>query len=195
MAQPAGAKAIQRSRITKSTHESLGSTIGNKITSKQLSHSNLDNTTEFSDSRKPATNLQAVPRNGEDDRFKSSMRLSRELDGVTSSHPLHVAISKGSEIDVQIILDVLGPSAVASIQWSDCEGRTALHIATLSGNKKITEVLLNHYRSCEGRQLSEELIALEEEFREITAKVLQQSIDYLYTYRYKPLSNFMKRLR
>jgi hypothetical protein len=119
---------------------------------------------------------------GNDERFTSSIRLSRSLDGVTSRHPLHVAISKGSEIDVQMILDELGPNAVASIQWSDCEGRTALHIAALSKNKKIAAVLLNYFRSWESRQLSSELVALKEEYCETTAKVQEQTIDYFYAY-------------
>ena len=125
-------------------------------------------------------NLQAASRNSWDDgRFMSSMNLSRIVDGVTSRHPLHEAISKGSEADVQIILDELGPCAVESIQWSDCEGRTALHVAALSKNKKIATILFEHYRRWEGYQLSKELSILEEEFRDATEKVEQPLIDYL----------------
>lgn len=178
MAEAAGAKAIQRRKITKVGHESIGSTVGidTKITKKHLSKHRLVDTIDL---RQSETNFQTASRNNRDDeRFVSSMRLCRNLDGFTSRHPLHLAISKGSEIDVQMILDELGPFAAASIQWSDYEGRTALHIAALSKNKKISGVLLNHYRRSEGRQLSAELITLEEEFRETTAKVWQQSIDY-----------------
>lgn len=168
MAEAAGAKATQRRKTTKSSHKSLGSAVGDdtKSIKKYPSKGSLGDSKFLGYLSISETNLS-----GNDERFTSSMRLSRSLDGVTSRHPLHVAISKGCEIDVQMLLDELGHNAVASIQWSDCEGRTALHIAALSKNKKITAVLLNFYRSWESHQLSLELVALEEEFIKTTAKV------------------------
>lgn len=189
MAEAAGAKAIKRRTTTKSSHNSLGSAVGDdtKSIKKYPARRSLVDCKDLGYLSVSETNLS-----GNDERFTSSMRLSRSLDGVTSRHPLHVAISKGSKIDVQMILDELGPNAVASIQWSDCEGRTALHIAALSKNKKITAVLLNFFRSWESRQLSIEFVALEEEFHETTANVQQQSIDYLYAYWFKQLENVLR---
>ena len=192
MAEAARAKATKRRTTTKSSHNSLGSAVGDdtKSIKKHPARWSLVDSKDLGYLSVSETNLS-----GNDERFTSSMRLSRSLDGVTSRHPLHVAISKGSEIDVQMILDELGPNAVASIQWSDCEGRTALHIAALSKNKKIAPVLLNFFRSWESRQLSIEFVALEEEFHETTAKVQQQSINYLYAYWFKPLENVLRCLR
>ena len=110
-----------------------------------------------------------------DSTFFSSMRMSRKMREISSRDPLLSAIASQDEIDVQIILDELGPAASESISVRDQEGRTALHIAALSKSAKIISFVLNSYRRHEERQLTGELIKLAEEYSKTIAMMRDKS--------------------
>ena len=99
-----------------------------------------------------------------DSTFFSTMRLGYKVQEISSKDPLRFAIASRDEIDVQIILDELGPAATGSISLRDEEGRTALHIAAFSKNVKIITMVLNSYRRHEERQLTLDLSELAEEY-------------------------------
>jgi ankyrin repeat protein len=103
--------------------------------------------------------------------FFSSMRVSLNVQNMTSRNPLHIAIASGDVIDVQMILDELGSDATASISSRDHDGRTALHVAALSKSSRIVSLLLESYRVSEGRQLAVDLLSLEEEYKRTLSEV------------------------
>jgi ankyrin repeat protein len=91
-----------------------------------------------------------------------------------SKDPLIIAITSRDEIDVQMILDELGPAAAGSISSRDQYGRTALHMAALSKSPKIVSMLLGCYRIYEGRQLAVDLQKLEEEYHRTIAEIMKK---------------------
>ena len=103
-----------------------------------------------------------------DQAFFSSMKIN--LKGRSSSWvsnaPLHQAIFSGDEIDVQMLLAELGSGVLNAISARDSAGRTAVHIAAVSGSARIVTILLETYRAYEGQQLEYELIRLGEEYRQ-----------------------------
>lgn len=111
-----------------------------------------------------------------DSAFFSSMRISLKTLQSTSRDPLRMAISSRDEIDLQMILDELGPNATKSILSRDSEGCTALHLAALSKSPRIVAMLLNSYRIYESRVLNADLRILNEEYQQTIRKVLLRSI-------------------
>jgi Ankyrin repeat len=107
-----------------------------------------------------------------DSAFFSSMRISRKMLQSTSRDPLRIAIFSRDEIDLQMILDELGPNATKSILARDSEGCTALHLAALSKSPRIVTMLLNSYRIYEGRVMNADLRILNEEYQQTIRKVL-----------------------
>lgn len=107
-----------------------------------------------------------------DSAFFSSMRISLKTLKSSNRDPLRMAISSRDEIDLQMILDELGPNATKSILARDSEGCTALHIAALSKSPRIVAMLLNSYRIYEGRMMNADLRILNEEYQETIRKVL-----------------------
>lgn len=107
-----------------------------------------------------------------DSAFFSSMRISLKTLQSTSRDPLRMAISSRDEIDLQMILDELGPNATKSILSRDSEGCTALHLAALSKSPRIVAMLLNSYRTYESRVLNADLRILNEEYQQTIRKVL-----------------------
>jgi Ankyrin repeat len=104
--------------------------------------------------------------------FFSSMQISRKMLQSSSRDPLRIAISSRDEIDLQMILDELGPNATKSILARDSEGCTALHLAALSKSPRIVTMLLNSYRIYEGQVMTADLRILNEEYQQTIRKVL-----------------------
>ena len=104
-----------------------------------------------------------------DSTFFSTMRIGCRVQEISSRDPLRLAIASRDEIDVQMILDELGPASTGSISNRDQEGRTALHIAALSKHAKIISMVLNSYRGHEERQLTLDLSELAEEYSRTVA--------------------------
>ena len=116
-----------------------------------------------------ATISQAV-----DATFFSSMRVTSRVQETISKDPLVVAITSRDDIDVQMILDELGPAAAGSVSSRDQQGRTALHIAALSRSPRIVALLLGCYRIYEGRQLEADLFKLEEEYNRTITEIMRK---------------------
>jgi len=103
-----------------------------------------------------------------DTAFFSTMKIAtgpRHRSSLVSNEPLHQAVLAGDEIDVHMILTELGSGAVGAIAARDADGRTALHVAALSGSARITALLLGAYRAYEGQLLEYDLLRLDSEYR------------------------------
>ena len=97
--------------------------------------------------------------------FFSTLRVdrARELSLYPSDEPLLQAIVAEDAIDVQMLLEELGPIAATKVSSRDSEGRTALHIASLGRSPEIVYYLLDAFRKQTYNQLLEELHRLEQE--------------------------------
>ena len=104
-----------------------------------------------------------------DTAFFSTMKIAtvgpRHRASLVSNEPLHQAVLAGDEIDVHMILAELGSGAIGAIAARDADGRTALHVAALSGSARITALLLGAYRAYEGQLLEYDLLRLEGEYQ------------------------------
>jgi hypothetical protein len=94
--------------------------------------------------------------------FFDSMLMEKRII-LRSDDPLHVAIASTDSIGVQMILEELGKTAPLSVAKRDADGRTAVHLAVMSGSESIVEHVIGAYRFFEGLQLQAELAALEKE--------------------------------
>ena len=94
--------------------------------------------------------------------FFDSMLIEKRII-LRSDDPLHVAIASTDSIGVQMILEELGKTAPLSVAKRDADGRSAVHLAVMSGSDSIVEHVIGAYRFFEGLQLQAELATLEKE--------------------------------